>query len=206
MTKTTGRIAILVHGLGAAPVVMWPLARFLRRHGYTPIRWGYSPLVRTVAPHGRRLAEVLPRLVADACRVDIVTHSLGAIIVRLALQDHLPTGTGRMVAMAAPHHGVPLATRGRTLFGARLPLAAELATDDESLVNQLPNEVGCELGNLAARYDFVVPRASTHLQGEADHHCIAATHSSLLVQPDAHRQVLHFLEHGRFDQPTGIDQ
>ncbi|MBV8516228.1 MAG: alpha/beta fold hydrolase [Acidobacteria bacterium] len=86
---------VLIHALGRTHRSMWPLAAAARRRGYRVINWNYRSRSASIAEHADAFArEVAPRL-ADATRVDVVTHSLGGIVLRRFLSAHALPNLGR---------------------------------------------------------------------------------------------------------------
>ena len=58
--------------------------------------------------------------------------------------------------------------------------------------------VGRWLGNLGAQHDGTVAVEETRCEGLADHLCLRASHTGLLLSRAAARQTAHFLQCGRF--------
>ena len=79
-----------------------------------------------------------------------------------------------------------------------IPTVRELSNADRSAARELPVPPGVEVGVIAVTLDHAVAEESTHLEGEADHLVIPGMHSMVPYQSQAHAQILHFLEHGRF--------
>ena len=164
------------------------------------VNWGYRSLWSPIEQHGRQLAEMLRQRDAEAGQgqIHLVAHSMGGIISRLALEEYLPQRLGRIVMIAPPNRGSPMATRLAPLLGRLCPPLAQLADHEDSFVCRLAHPQGLSLGVIAASLDFQVLEPSTHLPGEADHIVLFGTHSSLVWRRETARQVQYFLEQGRF--------
>jgi len=128
---------------------------------------------------------------------------MGAIIVRLALSNGPPPHLGRVVLMAPPNHGSPVARFLAPFACPICPVVSELSSRPDSLVNHIEPLDGVQVGVIAARFDWLVPLTNTILDGQTDHICLTATHNSLLFQPAVARNVHAFLSTGRFDH---VDQ
>jgi pimeloyl-ACP methyl ester carboxylesterase len=137
---------------------------------------------------------------ADRCDLlHVVAHSMGAIVVRLAMRGERLPHLGRLVLIAPPNRGTPVARLFGPLLRPVCPAVAELSNSADSFVNQIGACDGLQVGVIAARYDLTVPRSSTLLDGQTDHICLAGTHNSLLFQQTTAAQVHAFLSTGRFN-------
>lgn len=170
---------------------------------------------------GARLADLLTEVAAAApgVPIDVVAHSQGGVVARLALLDleaagALPAEVGLLATIATPHAGADLATgavalrdswRGAALLAAASaspalpvePTAVAVAqlSETSDLVGDLtrwgtPN--GVAVVSIAARGDLVVPVARTVVAGE-DHVVVPLTgpevHDALPASPAVVRAV-----------------
>jgi triacylglycerol lipase len=197
---TPGEVVVLVHGLLATTVVMRSLARSLSGVFAGVVNWGYQSLWSPIERHGRQLAEVLRRLDHDDAhdRIHLVTHSMGGIIGRIALDEYMPGRFGRFVMIAPPNRGSHIAARLAPFFGRICPPLLQLTDHNASFVCSLPPPSVTELGIIAAETDFLVLEPNTRLGCERDHIVLPGLHSSLLWRRETAEQVRHFLEHGSF--------
>ncbi len=99
---------ILIHGLGGSRGDLLPLDCYLRLHGRRrTYRIGLDGK-RSIEEMSRALSRFIERVarVNKSPKVDIVAHSLGGIVARLAIVDHGLEGVVRtLVTMGTPHHG-----------------------------------------------------------------------------------------------------
>lgn len=207
---------LLFHGLARTRFSMLPLALLLRKHGF---------ISRTVPYPSRKYdcRTLVERFVGPAIHracgqatgpVHLVTHSLGGILVRLALGDSAPSEIGRLVMLAPPNRGSELADKlhpkapFRWFFG---PVLQELGTGVDAIWKSLPS-LPIETGILAGKRrahplwkntlpepnDGTVPVERTTAADARDHAVLAASHPFIMCKPAVWQQVIGFLQCGRF--------
>jgi pimeloyl-ACP methyl ester carboxylesterase len=194
-----------VHGYLANTLVMAPLSVRLRRRGYAPTNWGYWNPACSLLLHAERFARRLEALDADPA-VDVlhlVTHSMGGVIARAALDRYRPAKLGRVVMLAPPNHGSFVATRAAGTFGRFLKPVIELSTEPGSLVNTLPMPPGLDLAVIAAQYDALVSEASTRPDVPHAFVALPTWHTGLLFRRETADLVAGFLATGEFPQAAG---
>ena len=142
-----------------------------------------------IAESGRRLRELLERLHAAGPGVplDVVAHSQGGLVARVALGARAPPGVEHLVTLSTPHQGADLATAfdltGRTLKGAAVqeglsslgvsgidPTSTSVRQLSElspflRQLNRQPLPTGVRVTSIAARGDLVVPAPRARLPG-----------------------------------------
>jgi pimeloyl-ACP methyl ester carboxylesterase len=193
----------LVHGYLANKFMLAPLGWRLRRQGYATTAWGYWNMRCSLLMHAARFAGELEALDRDRAvdTLHVVTHSMGGIITRAALDRFRPRKLGRIVMLAPPNKGSFVATMAAGTIGRVLKPVAELSTASDSLVNSLPMPAGIELGVIAAEWDALVSDESTHPDVPHAYATIPTFHSGLLFRRDAADLAAAFLKTGTF--PTG---
>lgn len=202
MPAPSSHALILIHGLGAHWLIMSPLARRLQKQFGRVINWSYSSLWSGIERHGRQMTEQLQQLDDDPAveRIDLVTHSMGGIIARLAIAHRLPAKMGRMVMLAPPNTGSHVARSLAPVLGRICPPLAQLSDAEQSFVSSLPPPSSVEIGIIAARHDFLVAEPRTHLSTEKEHIILPGMHSSLVWRQETAEQAAAFLSSGRFRQ------
>ena len=196
------KTAVLIHGMLSSDRSMRRLGDALQSHGIEPVYWSYPTMRRSLLVHGENLSGFIKELRRDrdGGPIDFVAHSMGGIILRIALRQVAPADRVRIVMLAPPNSGSRLTRFLVGPIGDWFPQLPELGESPTSLVNQLPDPVA-DVGILAAARDRVVDLAATHLLSEQDHHVISTTHQRLPAHPEAVHQACHFLEHGCFERP-----
>lgn len=194
----------LVHGFLANPLMMTVLGHRLDRRGYLSKPWGYWNMRRSILEHAEAFSHELARLDADRAvgTIHLVTHSMGGIIARAALERFRPRKLGRFVMLAPPNRGSFVATATAGILGGLLKPVAELTTDPDSLVNSLGMPAGVDVGVIAASRDALVAPESTRPDVPHSHVTIPCLHSSLLFRRDAADLVAAFLATGEFPHPA----
>ena len=192
----------LVHGFLAHPLMMTVLGHRLDRRGYLTRPWGYWNMRRSILEHAEAFSGELARLDADRAvgTIHLVTHSMGGIIARAALERFRPRKLGRFVMLAPPNRGSFVATATVGVLGRLFKPVTELTTAPDSLVNSLGMPTGVDVGVIAASLDALVAPESTRPDVPHAHVTIACLHSSLLFRRDAADLVAAFLATGEFPQ------
>ncbi len=193
-------LVIFVHGFAGKRIWMQPLMYRLRK-AYAVMNWGYLSIVGSVDSHARRFHEFLQGIDYDG-PINIVAHSMGSIVTRAALQLGKIPELKRIVFLAPPNSGSPIARAFGNVIGWACQPISDLSSDQGSYVNSISPALPYETGIIAAKYDMLVPVNSTFLQQQADHITIPGTHNSLLFSSYACQLVIRFLQHGSFALPN----
>lgn len=212
-TTTASDVVFLLHGIGKGGYDMKPLARALRREGFTPVVWSYDSRRRTMTDVAEDLAAAAQKKSADHSRIHYVGHSMGGLIIRHATGLGAPQ-TGRIVMIGTPNNGAHLADRYaqwwlyRTFFG---PAGQQLRTGENGLCVSAPIP-GCEFAIIAGGFghrvglnptipgdnDGTVEVSSTRLPGAAEHLVLPYPHAMIHLMPRTCRSVVAFLKSGTF--------
>ena len=219
MDRAPNGTVILLHGFAGLPIMHRLLARKLSRAGFDTHELGYDSW-------GKSLGEVCDRLLPRITRiletstgpVHFVGHSMGGLVIRALLQRMRPERLGHVVMLGTPNAGSEVADFCddwavlRPILGKAGPA---LVTRRSAAVHAMFGPIDYSLGIIAGDWrgpvqtltrlipgpnDGKVSVASTRLPEAADHIVLPISHTLLLYHGEAHRQVSHFLAHGRFDR------
>lgn len=114
-TDPTGRLVVLVHGLGQTERSWTPLTAALADSSSTPVLVRYDS-GRSVADNAAELAGLLEEATVSASveEISLVGYSMGGLVARKALDIGRTSGQGwagsvrHLVTIAAPHLGSPI--------------------------------------------------------------------------------------------------
>lgn len=189
-------LVVLVHGMGRTTLSMLRMERALEREGYEVLNWGYSSTCCRVERLSDRLRDDLARHVGGRpLRVHFVAHSLGTVIVRVALSEGMGSvEAGRIVLLAPPSRGARSADRAAPWLGWLLRPLPDLATDSSAAAS-VAWPADAEIAVVAGRFDGKVSIAEAAVEG-AELLVLPATHTFLMMRGDAIRRTLDFLRSG----------
>lgn len=209
---------VILHGLVRTSNSMGKLADYLVASGYRVVNTSYPSREKLIEDLA---IEYIPPALADCRgpgidRVHFVTHSMGGILVRYYLENETIDDLGRVVMISPPNQGSEVVDQLFDVPGFEAingPAGYQLGTGDNSLPLQLgPAEF--ELGIIAGDYttnfvfssmlpgrdDGKVSVERTKLEGMADFIVVHEPHSLIMRDKDVIRQVLYFLQNGRFSR------
>lgn len=217
VTAFAAEHAILLHGLARSSESMKTMEEALLEAGFTVDNLDYPSTERRIealaeSAVGRALST---EDAMKAERVHFVTHSMGGILVRAYLKNHVVKNMGRVVMLGPPNSGSEVVDHLRDwwIFDAlHGPAGQELGTAPDSLVKLL-GPVNFELGVIAGDRSinwinslFMIPGAddgkvsveATKVAGMTDHVVINATHPFIMMNDEAIVLTKRFLRTGRF--------
>ncbi len=209
-------VVILLHGMSRGPKSMQKLEEKLAEKGYDVLNQKYPSTKKEIDELIEEFVspQVEGCLNAGAERIHFVTHSLGAILLRVYLQEHqLPEGS-RVVMLSPPNKGSEVTDAlkewpfYRWLMG---PAGQVLGTGTDSLPNQLKKidvEVGIIVGNksiepwfsrlIPGEDDGKVSVERARLDEMKDFLVVKENHSFIMRSKGVIDQVVTFLENSCF--------
>lgn len=210
-----GRVAVCFHGFLRSGVAMRPVRHRLEREGWSLVdlptaRYELRDLDQLGAWAARRIREASTRVGGGP--VDVVTHSMGGLVLRASLRHSPPLR--RAVMLSPPNSGAEMAAQVRRLLPVhRLgwdPLAPLLPGAPDTLPTPGPGqEVGVLIGArggggagynplLGADNDGKVRVDEARLRGATDFREVRARHPFIMAQPHVLDLVVRFLRQGSF--------
>ena len=215
-----GRCTVLLHGLARTSASMRPLGDALVARGSTVALVDYPSRafpVEALAPVAIARGTGACRA-AGSTRIDVVTHSMGAILLRVALADAPLADLGRVVMLAPPNAGSEVVDAladvpGFAAFNG--PAGLELGTGRQDLPARLGptrTDAGIVAGSrsinpllsllLPNPDDGKVSAARTRLEGMCGWLLAEATHPLMMRKPSVIDETIRWLETGRFASPA----
>ncbi len=208
---------ILLHGLARSDRSMSKLEKALRGEGYCVQNINYESTRNNI----QSLAEQVIGPAIAACpgesRVHFVTHSMGGILVRQYLHRHDIPNLGRVVMLGPPNKGSEVIDNLKDFPGFHFfhgDAGLELGTGETSVPNRLGHatfDLGIIAGTRSVNIllsrmipgvdDGKVSVENTKLEGMSDHIEMDVTHTFMMRNDKVIAQVVHYLEHGRFERP-----
>lgn len=200
-----GEIVVLIHGLMRTSLSMRPLKSFLEAQGYQVYFYSYPSAKYTIHEHAVYLNQFVQNLLAKNAGVKIyfITHSLGGIIIREALDKLSPTqlkNVGGLIMLAPPNQGSLLAkisTKILPITASLIKPLAELSSDQNSYVHHVPVP-NIKIGIIAGRFDAKVPPSSARLKGRSELMIVNTTHTFIMNSSTTRKLIMNFLKKGTF--------
>jgi triacylglycerol esterase/lipase EstA (alpha/beta hydrolase family) len=174
---------IFVHGLGGNRGNFLLMAWYLYHRGRKRSYKIHFDLDQSIEDMARALAKFIRdvRKATGEKQVDVVSHSLGGIISRLAITDHRLGGSVRsLVTLGTPHHGTYSARFASTEKTIDLRVGSEFMKKMEG--KPLPKTIKCV--SFWSRNDIVIlPSESAVLESGDAVEMTPLTHFSYLIDP-----------------------
>jgi pimeloyl-ACP methyl ester carboxylesterase len=194
------RPVVFVPGLGGGPGNFLPMRLYFKLMGRGRTYVLPCDNSQELEANALRLAELFEEVAAanglpDDATFDVVTHSMGGLIVRLALDDErVRRRVATIVTMAAPHSGSHLARYGAT--DRSLDLRPDSALQ-ERLARQVPWRGPPGQPRLVCLWSdadvIVLPATLACVEGADNREIVGFTHYEYLVHPTAWRVALEAL-------------
>lgn len=184
---------VFVPGLGATGAAFRLMRLYFRLHGFRrcyPAHFESGMGMRERAMHLASLVRKVRRVTGEK-KVDMVAHSLGGIVARLAIAEHrLGPSLRTLVTLGSPHQGTYPARYGNTQLLRDLRPGSELL----SRLAEKPLPARIRVVCLWSKNDlFVLPAESAILPGSENIDLTPATHYSYLLHPAVFERVRRVL-------------
>lgn len=200
------QIVLLIHGLSRTYQSMRKLGDFLQSHGYQAIGYDYDSHKHNINQHGLHLRDTIVELMQQYPdkQISFVTHSLGGIVAREAL-NHLAAEQlercEHLIMLAPPSRGSLMARIVYACFpflASFVKPLAELGTNRDAYVHRVGVPGKIKIGVIAGKFDAKTPPYTTHLDGENDFILINCTHTFIMNHAKSRMAILNFLGGGKF--------
>ena len=209
------RHVLIIHGLAETALWMSAVGAALASNGFYVHFLDYPSTTDTIEKLSENYLHKAVERLRSVERLDIVGHSMGAVMLRYYLHARGIPNLGRAVMLAPGNAGSRILTYlGRLpLYSALMGPAARQSADDEGcFACGLPPKLSADFGVIAGCLpldpfaflaapepnDGRVTVQSTRLQGMRDHLVVAASHETILFHPVAILQTICFLQTGKF--------
>jgi len=215
---TLSECVILLHGLGRTSDSMEEMQDHLIDAGFHTVNVDYPSREKTIE---QLASEYIPPAIEKCSaynprKIHFVTHSLGGLIVRMALKDSKPLKMGRVVMLSPPNKGSEVVDelKDRWYFSwYNGPAGLQLSTAKDSVPNQLGPvnyPVGVITGNTQAFFDYwLVPffqgsndgKVSVErskVEGMKDFVVVQESHPFIMNSEIVQLETIQFLKEGTF--------
>jgi pimeloyl-ACP methyl ester carboxylesterase len=220
LAPMTGRVVLVLHGLGRGWSKMDVIAKTLEEAGYAVCNISYASTRRGLDDHARTLKSVVDNL-PEVDEFYIVGHSLGNIVARRYLHDLLNSQGQcqdarfkRMVMLGPPNQGARMAAIfGDNALFSLVTGASGVALgagwkEVESTLATPPFEFGIIAGAghpltppnplIEGDDDFLVAVEETKLPGASDFIVLPTNHATMTADKIVLDAMLSFLKEGYF--------
>lgn len=213
------RVVFLLHGLWRTPRSLNRMERSLEASGYEVVNVGYPSTEDFIEGHAARLRDAVESRFkgGPVDELSFVGHSMGGLVIQAYLRRADARAPRACVYLASPHRGAVLANKRRHWFLFRWAMgekaAAQLVTADPLHLEPIPypdrsgtivGDIGAGSASIPGHDDGTVGVAEATFDGAADSVVLPFGHTSILVRESTVREVLRFLQNGRFEgAPSG---
>jgi pimeloyl-ACP methyl ester carboxylesterase len=206
---------VLLHGLARSDSSMSTLAKELEGESFQIVNVGYPSRKQPI----EELAETIIPSAIQQCspgqKINVVTHSMGGILVRQYLSNHSIPNLARVVMLGPPNKGSEVVDKLRGIPGFHFingDAGLQLGTGEMSIPNALgPAEF--DVGIIAGRdsinliLSLLIPGSDdgkvsverTKLEGMNDHITMETSHPFMMKNKKVIAQVIHYLKNGKFE-------
>ncbi len=208
---------VIFHGLLAFPQFMIPIGRRLRKHGRVPVYTKYLSMNRDIPECARCVSMQLKA--AGIKEFDAVTHSMGGVVLRWAMNHFEMPRLRRAVMICPPNTGAWIAQHLSQKLGPMMTAiynqaGLQLRPNELGLTERAgdlrPAEVGIIAGGsgttkglrnffgIPGDNDGIVAVQEMILPGMKDFVLLNSNHTGVLINSQVTHMANLFLDHGIF--------
>lgn len=203
-----GETVVCVHGFMRKGGNMSAMVRAFEKEGCTVVNWTYPSREKTIEEHAEDLVKLLQEF---DCPIYFVTHSMGGLIVRSALNHpDCPEGAklGKAVLLAPPNQGSALARRLSRLGWIRKVLGEKsgkqlMTMRSFDCLGDFPDQMPVLV--IAGKFDGKVSVEETCLRTPHFHESVPSPHFWIAHCPGAVKKAKRFIlsqdRDGRSESP-----
>lgn len=218
MIEKKHECVILLHGLARSSRSFSSMENSLNEEGYHVVNVDYPSRKQTIE---RLVENYVTKAVAECQflqpkKIHFVTHSMGGILLRYYLANHLLENLGHVVMLSPPNQGSEIVDKladfpGFSAFNG--PAVSQLGTSAKSLPNKLgpvDYSVGVITGNksinlilstlIPGEDDGKVSVERAKVTGMSDYLIVPHTHPMIMSSKDVILQTIGYLQNGKFFQ------
>ncbi|UDQ97532.1 alpha/beta hydrolase [Lentisphaerota bacterium WC36G] len=197
-------VVVLIHGLIRRGSCFKALARKIAKTNLPCYVYDYDTTLKHIAGHGIDFKEFLVNKVYKDypnAKVNIVSHSLGGIVSRYAINALTEIELQRInkvIMLGPPNQGSDIASLVcKLLPWAKkiiLPLE-ELCSGDDSTIKQVPvlKDFDIDLAIISGKYDWLVKKEYTFLENISYSKHVNSDHSFMMYNPIVQKEVINYL-------------
>lgn len=213
-----GECVVLFHGMGRTYRSMANMQKELGKAGYHTVNYGYASTKMDIESLAR---EYYPLAVEKCLQftpsvIHFVTHSLGGILLRSAIENNRPVNLGRVVMLSPPNHGSSLVDTLQDWWLYKWingPAGQQLSTAQDSIPNRLGRvdfPLGIITGDKHAFFDIwfssLIPGEDdgkvsvdeAKVEGMKSFLVVHQSHPFIMNARYVHTETIHFLKYGTF--------
>ena len=213
---------MLLHGILRSKDSFKKLKKSLEAEGYVVYSVNYPSTRFSLQRHTDQVNRLMNDFEKQFEQIDIVTHSMGALIARRVLSDRKSKKFGSLVMLAPPNQGSLLADIFHDWVPAKIiwgPSAKQMRTESEEFARNagIPNCRFAVVAGVSGKPkgtnplipeddDGVVGLSETKLLGMTDFMEVKSGHTYIMDNKKTIKAVMNFLNHGAFEKKEAVEK
>ncbi len=199
-------VVVFVHGLIRRGNCFKSFAKKVAKCGFSCYVYDYDSTMKHISEHGTDFNNFLvDKVIAEnpTAKINIVSHSLGGIVSRYALDNLSKVDVRRInkiIMLGPPNQGSDIASFVcKVLPWAKkivLPLE-DLCSGDDSKIHDAPKleNYDFKIAIISGKFDWLVKREYTFIENISYAKHINCDHSFMMYNSAAQREVINYLHH-----------